>query len=565
MRLRGPNAAGNVMAETTNSPKNTGTRAVAGSQGATSWLLPNSILALLTENGIMRAALAFSAGALLTSGFSPTNFLLAPFLVVPLFILLIDTARGSGGAFRSGWWAGFGCFLFGLSWIGHSFTQQDNVPVVLAPFATAALAALMALYTAATFWLSKRLWCAGWLRVLLFATVWTLFEFARGYWFTGFPWNLLGSMWADWLPVAQAASVVTVYGLTGVTLLASGALVLFIGPKPSLGVISYSAFAALLMPALYVWGDSRLDDYETEYELGVGLRLVQANVQQHEKWVSHLIDDHFDKHLDLSRGNSTRGKAESVKVLIWPESAVQRENFDREGSLLRWRMSRLLEFGAFAVTGVPRYERSPDGIDYYNSLVAFNSRGQLFGRYDKTHLVPFGEYIPLQGFFSLFGLDQLAGSVSFTPGEARTLIQLPGVPSFAPLICYEVIFPGGTGTGEERPGWILNITNDGWFGVTNGPHQHLALARFRAIEEGLPLVRSASTGISAVIDPYGRVISKMGINRQGILDSPLPSAADAPQYSTRFKLLMVLAVCGLIFFGYLMIAIVRQRQSEAPV
>lgn len=548
------------MAETKDPLKNSKISPVPDTGIAPAWLLPAGILTLLAKHGILRGALAFSAGAMLTSGLSPTNFLLAPFIVVPVFILLIDTARSSKDAFRSGWWVGFGYFVFGLSWIGHSFTQQDNVPVILAPFATAALAAVMSLYIAATFWLSKRLWCRGWMRVPLFAALWTLFEFARGFWFTGFPWNLLGSMWADWVTVAQAASIVTVYGLTGVTLLASGALVVLVGPKPSLGAITGSVVAALIMPALHLWGDARLDSHKTEYELGVGLRLVQANVQQHEKWVSHLIDDHFDKHLDLSRGNSTRGKAESVKVLIWPESAVQRENFDREGSLLRWRMSRLLEFGAFAITGVPRYERSPDGIDYYNSMVALNARGQLYGRYDKTHLVPFGEYIPFQGFFSLFGLNQLAGSVSFKPGEARTIIQLPGVPSFAPLICYEVIFPGQTGMGDERPGWILNLTNDGWFGVTNGPYQHLAMARFRAIEEGLPLVRSASTGISAVIDPYGRVISRMGINRQGILDSPLPSVAAAPSYSTRFKLLAVLAVCGVVFLGYLLAAIARQRR-----
>lgn len=525
------------------------------------WLIPAKLYAAFHNMHILRIALAFSAGALLTTAFSPISFVLAPFLAVPLMVLLVDIAPSPKQAFGSGWWVGFGFFVFGLSWIGHSFTQQDNVPVVLAPFATAALAALMSLYVGATFWLARRLWCKGWLRLPLFAVVWTLFEFARGFWFSGFPWNLVGAMWADWLTVAQAAHGISVYGLSLVTMLASCALAILVGQKPSKTMIAYSLLGAVTMPAIAFWGQARLDENPTEYELGVQLRLVQANVQQREKWLSHLIDDHFDKHMTLSRGRSTRGKAEGVKVLIWPESAVQRENFDRDGSLLRWRMSRLLTFGSYAVTGVPRYERTPDGVEYFNSLVALNSRGQLYGRYDKTHLVPFGEYIPFKDVLALFGLSQLAGNVSFTPGETRPLIQLPGVPAFAPLICYEAIFPGQTGRGEERPGWLLNITNDGWFGLTNGPHQHLALARFRAIEEGLPLVRAASTGVSAVVDPYGRILSRLNVNRQGIVESPLPLAAAEPHYSTRQKMLTVLMVCALVFALYLAGAILRQRRS----
>lgn len=239
---------------------------------------------------------------------------------------------------------------------------------------------------------------------------------------------------------------------------------------------------------------------------------------------------------------------------------MQRETFDRESSILRWRMSRMLDFGSYAITGTPRYQRTSGQVKFYNSLVAFNSRGQLYARYDKVRLVPFGEYVPFQSLFNMIGLSALAGS-SFDHGERSQTIALPGVPAFSPLICYEIIFPGTIPVGEERPGWLLNVTNDGWFGLTNGPYQHLGLARFRAIEEGLPVVRSANTGVSAIIDAYGRTVSSLGLDQSGILDSPLPSAIEPPDYSTSFKMMVTLALCLIVMLGFFLLMLRRKTSS----
>lgn len=503
---------------------------------------------------------SFMAGALLTTTFSPLSFFPAAFVAFPLMIFLLDQVRSAREAFSAGWWTGFGLFSVGLTWIGHSFTQQDNVPVVLAPFAILALAGVMALYVAGAFVLSQRLWVKGPLRVLLFTAVWMVFEFARGFLFTGFPWHLAGSMWADWLPAAQIASLTSIYGLSALTVLAAASPIVLVERPLKPLALGLLCVPVLALSAGALWGQARLGANETEYDLSVSLRLVQANINQREKWIPSLIDDHFNRHMRLSRNGSDRGKAEGIKLLIWPEAAVQRETFDRESSILRWRMSRMLDFGSYAITGTPRYQRTSGQVKFYNSLVAFNSRGQLYARYDKVRLVPFGEYVPFQSLFNMIGLSALAGS-SFDHGERSQTIALPGVPAFSPLICYEIIFPGTIPVGAERPGWLLNVTNDGWFGLTNGPYQHLGLARFRAIEEGLPVVRSANTGVSAVIDAYGRTVSSLGLDQSGILDSPLPSAIEPPKYSTSFKMMVTLALCLMVMLGF-SVTMLRRKTSS---
>ncbi len=500
------------------------------------------------------ALFSFLLGVLLSTSFAPQNFFPALFIAFPCFILLVDRAQTGSEAFGRGWWAGFGLFAIGLNWIGYSFTQQDHVPAFLGPFAVFGLSALLSIYIGLTFWVSWRLKAKGIGRVILFAASWTFFEAMRGMLFTGFPWHLVGSAWADWLPVAQSVHYISVYGLSFITILSAGIIALLVMDRRIKRSLSIVIPCLFIIPVLAFVGSDRLKKHETRYHLGVSLRLVQANVTQREKWRSYLINDHFDNHMQLSRGKDADGKVKNIKLLIWPETAVQRETFDREGSVLRWRMSRLLEFGNYAITGVPRYERIGDRIHYYNSLMAVNSKAEIYAKYDKTHLVPFGEYVPFEDIFKMFGLGQLTGGVPFTAGTELQTIHLPGVPSFSPLICYEAIFPGQVTRADDRPNWMLNISNDAWFGVTNGPHQHLALARLRAIEEGMPIVRSTSTGISAVVDSYGRVISSLKKGR-GIIDAPLPAALKAPAVPTGFRVLVAVVLCIFIILGFLVFSI----------
>lgn len=504
-------------------------------------------------------AASFLLGALLSRAFAPTNFFPALFIALPFFVLLIVHAKTGRDAFRRGWWAGFGFFSLGLYWMGHSFTQQDHVPAILGPFATFALSAILSVYVAITFWVTWRLRVTGAARVVVFAASWTLMEVARGTWFTGFPWHLVGSAWANWNYMAQGAYWFSVYGLTFITVLACGFFAVFLGSasKVKAGASAVGGLAILL--ALFGAGYQRVSGEITEFHLSTSLKLVQANVKQREKWLSHLVDDHFDNHMRLSRGEA--GKAEGTKLLIWPETAVQRQNFDRKDSLLRWRMSRLLEYNSYAITGAPRYAVKGEKVKYYNSIFVVNSKGDLFSRYDKKHLVPFGEYLPFGRLLEAIGLTQLTGGVSFTPGSERKIIRLPGVPGFVPLVCYESIFPGEmVGTGQ-RPEWLLNLSNDAWFGMTDGPHQHLALTRLRAIEEALPLVRSTSTGISTVMDGYGRTIVALGLNKQGVLESPLPKALPAPSIPTGVRILAVLFLsAGIVLFALLQV----MRREKKP-
>ncbi|NVJ98753.1 MAG: apolipoprotein N-acyltransferase [Alphaproteobacteria bacterium] len=504
---------------------------------------------LAAQHRFAMPAFYFSVGVLLSRAFAPVNFFPAVFISMPLMVIFLDRAQSGREAFRIGWWIGFGLFAVGLSWIAESFKAQANVPEVFAAPAVIMLCAVMALYTGVTFWVAFKLWSRSILRILLFACVWTVFEVARGMWFTGFPWHLAGAIWADWLYMAQATHYLSVYGLSFLTVLVAGSLACLADQGSWQRMILPSALGALIIGVLAVLGAVRVDTAQTRYHLGVTMRLVQANVQQREKWLSYLIEDHFDKHMSLSRAGNEEGKAKGIRLLIWPETAVQRENFDREGSLHRWRMSKLLDYGAFAITGSPRYRQRADGdYDYYNSLFAINSDADIYARYDKNHLVPFGEFLPFESWLKSIGLSNLAGG-AWTPGRTRQTIHLPGIPGFSPLVCYEAIFPGRVLRDRETPAWLLNITNDGWFGTSEGPYQHLALARLRAIEEGLPLVRAASTGVSAVIDGYGRTISQLPVGRQGVLDSPLPVAVEAPAIATGAKIILLMIFNSLVLLA----------------
>ncbi len=487
-------------------------------------------------------ALCLGLGFLLSRAFVPMDIFPVIFICFPLMVALVDRSASKINAFLLGWWCGFGFFSAGLVWVGHSFTQQDHVPVILAPFATLMLASTMALYVGLIFLVAKALWPRSPLnplRIVIFASAWIGMEILRSTLFTGFPWHIISAVWANWLPILQMSYYLGVFGLGFLTVLMATVPIILLDQTRLRNRVFTGLLAATIIMAGTLVGLMRLYNNETHFHLETNLRLIQANVQQYEKWKSHLIDGHFDKHLRLSRAGDQEGRAQGIKLLIWPEASVQSDSFDREASIERWRISKLLEFGAFAIVGAPRYQQTPDGINYYNSLFALNRKADLYARYDKHHLIPFGEYMPLQSFFGLIGLDSLATSVPFSSGLGPQTIQLPGIPSFSPLICYEVIFPSAAIDFTQRPEWLLNITNDGWFGLTEGPYQHLALARMRAVEEGLPLVRSAGTGISAVIDPLGRTITQLDLGHEGILESPLPLALPAPTVSSDSRLLII--------------------------
>jgi len=267
---------------------------------------------------------------------------------------------------------------------------------------------------------------------------------------------------------------------------------------------------------------------------GVKIRIVQPSVPQREKWRPEHQARFFKDHLDLS-GTDPQGKSDAlagVTHVVWPEAAMPFPALDTPEALAA--IGDLLPEGTVLIAGSIRVERTASGRPsrFFNSLLVLARRGLLLVFYDKIYLVPFGEYLPLRGVLGAIGLREVASKGGFDSGPApRPLLTVPGLPAVVPLICYEAVFPGAIVQGVQRPAAIVNLTNDGWFGDTTGPHQHFHQARVRAVEEGLPLIRAANNGVSAAFDPYGRVLGRLGLNVRGVIDVPLPAAVAPPPYA----------------------------------
>lgn len=457
--------------------------------------------------------LAFLLGALSVLALPPVHAVPVLLVTLPGFLWLIGTAPGWR---RAAWWGfgfGFGHHLAGLYWITHALFTDLGRWWWLVPVAAPGIALPVAIFSVIPGVVAWRL-PAGWPRVLGFAGAWVVAEMLRGVAFTGFPWNLLGTVWAfDALPL-QPAALVGVHGLSLMTVLLASLPIL----RSRRALAGGAAVLALWMG----FGAWRLAQ-PLPPDHAVRLVLVQGNVAQDTKWDAARRMPIFQRYLDLSaegaRAEATAHPGQPILV-IWPETASP-FLLAQDPEAIRLAAAALPPQGLL-LAGTVRAAWGPDGRlrELFNSLVALDSAGQLAGIFDKAHLVPFGEYMPLGG---ILPIRMVTGGVDFSPGPGPEMLPLPGgLPSPGPLICYEVIFPGRV-VGEERPAWLLNVTNDAWFGISAGPHQHLAAARLRAVEEGLPMVRAAQTGISAVLDATGRERARLGLERSGTLVAALPA------------------------------------------
>ena len=516
--------------------------------------------------GWRRLATAFAAGAL--SALAQAPFHLAPILVLtlPVLVWLLDgsVAPGRSGLRRLrpaaavGWWFGFGYFLAGLWWIGAAFLVEAETFGWMMPFAVLALPAGLALFTALGTALARLMWVESPVRVLSLAVGLGAGEWLRGHLFTGFPWNLFGQAVAFTDVTAQAAAVVGVYGLTVLGLIVFAAPAV-LGDETTgrdrwrTGVLG---LAAALVVADVGYGLVRLADVvplavaqERSIEDGRRVRIVQPAIDQTQKWSPEFRQATLDAYLALSDTATSPETAgvKGVDLLIWPETALP--FFLTEEPLALARIDRLLGEGSVLVTGAPRVEPTPSGRRFYNSVYVVDDGGRIVDAYDKAHLVPFGEYLPLQALLESAGLGQLTGVVGgFSEGPGRANVSVPGLPDAGILICYEIIFPGSVVAPGERPGYLVNVTNDAWFGDTPGPYQHLDLARLRAIEEGLPVLRAANTGISAVIDPFGRYVAHLPLGERGVVDASIPSAEATTVFSRMgsYLLLTLYVICAVL-------------------
>ena len=462
-------------------------------------------------------------------------------------------ARAAGTA----WCFGFGYHLFGLFWIGEAFLVEAEKFAVLMPFAVTLLPAGLALFWGAAAAVAALAWRPGFERVVAFAIALAAAEWLRGHVLTGFPWNVIGYALTYPLLLMQAASVFGIYGLTLLALIifaAPGVLLAAREDQPDLrhGLRSWlpALIVAVPLSAMALFGAYRLGNAETN-SAGLKVRIVQPSIPQREKWLPDNQEQIFRQHLDISLQN-VRGEndgARGISLIIWPEAAMPFLPLQSPGALAA--IGRTLPAEAYLATGALRLGERADGRQIFNSLMVFDSRGTLVANYDKLHLVPFGEYLPLQNVLEAIGLEQLSRlRGGFASGvRPRPLLSIPGLPIFGPLVCYEAIFPAAIVQGADRPAVLLNVTNDGWFGNTTGPRQHFHQTRVRAVEEGVPILRAANNGISAVIDPRGRILAEIGMNQIGSIDATIPIALPPPPYARHgdwiFAWLMLAALIGL--------------------
>ena len=517
----------------------------------------NQSIAALAERlrgllGWRRHLAAVCAGALSALAMAPFYVWPVLWLTLPAVVWLIDGAtwrapsHGTRGRRLSrpvvaaagiGWWWGFGYFLAGLYWIGAAFLVEAEQFAALMPLAVLTMPAGLALFYAAATALAARFWGTGPWRVLALALALSGAEWLRGHVLSGFPWNTLGYALTWPLPLMQSVAVLGIYGLTLLAVLVFALpAVLWSAPvlQPRRARAVALAVAVLPLAMLAAFGWVRLALASADTVPGVKIRIVQPSVPQREKWRPEHQARFFKDHLDLS-GTDPQGKSDAlagVTHVVWPEAAMPFPALDTPEALAA--IGDLLPEGTVLIAGSIRVERTASGRPsrFFNSLLVLARRGLLLVFYDKIYLVPFGEYLPLRGVLGAIGLREVASKGGFDSGPApRPLLTVPGLPAVVPLICYEAVFPGAIVQGVQRPAAIVNLTNDGWFGDTTGPHQHFHQARVRAVEEGLPLIRAANNGVSAAFDPYGRVLGRLGLNVRGVIDVPLPAAVAPPPYA----------------------------------
>ena len=493
---------------------------------------------------------AFLAGAASAFAFQPVGWW--PLILVAFATLceLLDRNKSFWRSIFMGWTFGLGQFVIGLNWIATSFTYQSNMPSWLGWVAVVLLSLYLAVYpaiaTGAAWWFGRddRV-----VMVTVLGGAWAITEWLRSVVFTGFPWNPAAAALAP-TPLITITALIGTYGLSGLVVLLSGAVWLEYYKKWLPLVVILGATTLLwLLPASAVPADPLTIR---------NVRIVQPNIGQEDKWRPGF-DEVAARRLATLSGTPSG----QPRLLLWPEAAItepvedQRTPYQGLARFERMRAASVLGANDILLTGGLAVE-SRDGVHVdraSNSIYALGPGGKIIGRYDKAHLVPYGEYLPMRPLLSSIGLSRLApGDLDFTPGPGPRTIDIGGEWGKVGFdLCYEIIFSGHVVDERNRPEFIFNPSNDAWFGSW-GPPQHLAQARLRAAEEGLPVLRATPTGISAVIDARGNVVKQIGWHQAGAIDAVIPAAANAPPLFARFGnaiplLLSILLIAGGIVLG----------------
>ena len=512
----------------------------------------DALSAIRVQSGWRRALFAIISGAIGTFALAPYHILPALFVAISAAVLLVDSVAAQSlrgwrryrAAFAIGWCFGFGWFVAGLWWLGAAFLVEPDQFALLLPLGVLGLPAVLAIFTGLAFMLALSLWSQGPARIAAFAFAFTPIEWVRGHIFTGFPWNMPGMALAGSLTLAQTASLIGAYGLNGLALIIAASPAALFSNGSWLRRATPMLGALVIIGAMTAFGSWRLAQPVPPDVPGAKLHIMQPDVPQDAKFRPHNRDAIMARYFSVSGAPG----ADTITHYIWPESPFP-FLLNRDRQALN-DIAAMVGDRAVLVTGAVRARPALPGEvsnAYFNGVQIVGPHGMLGDHADKVHLVPFGEYLPLADWLEAMGLRTFVPVPGvFTPGEERRGLKIPGLPDASPLICYEAIFPGEVlPQSGERPRWLLNITNDAWFGLTAGPHQHFAQARLRTIEEGLPMVRAANNGISAIIDPYGRVRAMLGLGETGVVDGMLPGAIDPPIF-TQMRSIFLILMLGLL-------------------
>jgi apolipoprotein N-acyltransferase len=509
---------------------------------------------ILLLGGWRRAGLAVAAGAFGALALPPFGVFAAMFVSFTLLVWLLDGVTGnperSGtlnlrAAFATGWLFGLGYFVAGLWWLGNALLVDASGFAWAIPLAVLGLPALLAIFYGFAAVFARFVWSDGMGRIAALAFGFGLAEWLRGTIATGFPWSAIGYAAMPVPLMMQSSHVLGVFGVT--------ALSVFVFAAPALlgtrrGAVPGLMLAVLLSAAHFGYGAWRLylAPSDTAEQRQVTIRLVQPAIDQAQKMENSDRIGIFEKHLALTAARPEEG-GKRPDVVVWPETSVPFILTENPDALVR--IGDVLQDGQVLITGAVRAEERGAGLPprYYNSIYMIDDKGQILAASDKVHLTPFGEYVPFEDVLRRFGIEELISLPGgFSPAASRSPLTLPSGLSFYPLICYEAIFPDEIADDLAGANAILNITNDAWFGATPGPYQHFLQSRLRAVERGVPLVRDANNGISAVLDPFGRIVDGLSLNISGALDATLsvPTVPKRNSFDHNLNFWLVLGALG---------------------
>ena len=498
-----------------------------------------------------KKSLCFATGAISVLALPP--YYVFPLLFISICYLLFSISKADSAkkAFAYGYWFGFGWFAFGLSWIGNALLIDAAALGWLYPITLFASGAFFGLFigipSALTYYFKKAY--AQW---LAFAALWVIFEWIRSFILTGFPWNLLGSVLSFSPLLLQSVSIFGTYGLSLLVLLGCSAPALFFIYRNKKSIYICTTTIISICAFIYILGQQRTKSIP-EKTSDITIRLVQPSIPQTMKWDKASLENNFLEYIRLSKSQPL----DNIDFVIWGETATPYP-LDIE-TQYRELITEAIPPKGYLITGLVRYEFE-NSYNYHplNSMFILNKQGEIIDFYDKSHLVPFGEYIPLRRFLPDWIRPVTQTISNFKPGKPHKLFHLKNYPTFGALICYEIIFPAQIIDRSNKPQFLVNLTNDGWYGDSAGPHQHLVSTQLRAIEEGITIIRVANTGISTVISPFGKFSPKLQLNQKGILDVSLPQKLSTDTLYGKYGNLIPLTLC---FLNILIAFIIYQKKS----